>query len=181
MIYLVLSCTLSHEKKRMKEMKKVVNEWYGKQIILPDSLTKLKESVLYPVETNTLKTNNLKILTIVSGECSSCIETLSKWELFIDSINTFSKVQLIVIVETTDISHFLSNYLSFIPDNIQLYFDVSLNLLLNNKLPNDWTLRTFLLDKSNSILLIGNPIYNRQIYNLYLNRIKEYESTNAVI
>jgi len=72
-----------------------------------------------------------------------------------------------------DIYHFKEN---FYVNNIHKY-----PLLLDNKYAyidkNNLTLhkkayQTFLSDSANKIILVGNPIYNNEIYDLYITEIK---------
>jgi hypothetical protein len=170
---LLIGCSLTPESQKKKEIKEIVKKWYGKQISFPDSIFVLKNKAIYPVQTNPLNSENLKILTLVSGECISCIETLNKWNLFIDSVKNISEIKLVVIIMTPDVDQFINNFYSLIPEGMTLYIDAEFNFLKSYKMPDDFMLRTFLLDKSNKVLLIGNPVYRNEIKKLYLNEIKE--------
>ena len=41
-----------------------------------------------------------------------------------------------------------------------------------NRFPSDMTFQTFLLDKENRVIDIGNPVHNLNIWKLYMNTIK---------
>ena len=50
-------------------------------------------------------------------------------------------------------------------------------IIMNNKnhFPTEIQLQTFLLDRENKVILMGNPIYNPEIKQLYLKVIKEQQ------
>ncbi len=125
----------------------------GKQIKFPDSLVNLLGD-----EQNT----GLRIVSYINGNCPKCLFDLKKWmEMkakyqlkLIFVINTEDKVRLDYFIKKEDlqISYFLDSTNSFI---------------LSNELPSNPLLQTFLLDKNDKILLMGNPLYNRDLFQLY--------------
>ncbi|TAL68748.1 MAG: hypothetical protein EPN88_06975 [Bacteroidetes bacterium] len=176
--FLLFGCRLNSDNQKKKEIEKVVETWHGKQIIFPDSIFILEKEILYPVEVNPLNSGKLKLLTLVSGDCMSCIENLNKWSHFLDSLRSFSDIKLVVIIITSDLDRFIKDFYPLINDDFTLYIDVAFNFLITYQMPEDLTLRTFLLDKTNKVLLIGNPIYRNEIKRLYINKIIEYEKKN---
>lgn len=52
--------------------------------------------------------------------------------------------------------------------NFPIYIDKKNEFIsINSKLPNDSRYHTFLLDKNNRIILIGNPMYSTEMWNLF--------------
>jgi NAD(P)H-flavin reductase len=47
-----------------------------------------------------------------------------------------------------------------------------------NRFPSDMTFQTFLLDKENKVSVIGNPIYNTSVKELYLKQISGQSRTD---
>lgn len=53
-----------------------------------------------------------------------------------------------------------------------VYWDEKNEFYRLNRFPSDITFQTFLLDKSNKIIAIGNPVHNPKIKDLYMNIIQ---------
>lgn len=50
---------------------------------------------------------------------------------------------------------------------VPLFFDHKNAFFVKNKIPKENNLHTFLLDKNNRVVLIGSPINNEKMWNLY--------------
>jgi hypothetical protein len=176
-LLIILSCTINSQKERKKEIKKIVNEWNGKLIEMPDSVFILENGILtIPLE-NPFNVGNQKILTFISGDCEKCINNLNDWVVLLDSVNIGKGLQLIVIILSSDIEQFIREFSIRVPQSIIPYLDVRYKFLTTYNLPLDWDLRTFLLDNHNRVVLIGNPLHNLNLKKLYLQKIKENEKT----
>lgn len=115
------------------------------------------------------------IITYVdSVGCTSCKLALNRWLKFMAELDTITKSSVPV--------HFFLNP-SDKDEVIELFernkFDYpvcldesdSINIL--NKFPKDIFFQTFLLDKDNRVIAIGNPVLNLKIKDLYFNIISE--------
>ena len=173
---LLTSCAKSPGKLDSLEIKKSVKEWINRKLIFPDSLLQLKNDTLSSVKTERFKTRNLKIVTFISGECYSCVKTLNLWANLIDSLDRFDKIEFIPIILTFDTDQFINDFYTDSPKTLELYIDQDLKFVTNYTLPNDFTLRTFLLNADNIVLLIGNPLYKNEVLKLYLEEIKSHEN-----
>jgi hypothetical protein len=167
----IYGCSVNQERKRSKEIEKIVTEWYGRKIVMPDSVFILINKKLSIPKEDPFHSINKKILTFISGDCEKCIYNLREWSILLDSIKTNNNIKLIVIILTSDIEQFVEKFNQDIPKEIIPYFDVYFKFLTTYNLPDDWALRTFLLDNNNRVLLIGNPIYNSKLKKLYLQKI----------
>ncbi|MPN28527.1 hypothetical protein SDC9_175969 [bioreactor metagenome] len=58
-----------------------------------------------------------------------------------------------------------------------MYVDSQEKLNKANKLPNNMSYQCFLLDKDNKVLVIGNPILNPKIWDLYKQTVMEEDNT----
>ena len=54
-----------------------------------------------------------------------------------------------------------------------VYWDEKNEFYRLNRFPSDITFQTFLLDKSNKIIAIGNPVHNPKIKDLYMIHIED--------
>lgn len=148
----------------------LVNEWESREIIYPAQMyfTKLGQDTIsaYPI-----LNRKYSIVTYVDSiGCTSCKLQLRKWMSFIVELDSLMKPSIPVyfflhpknrseIVTILNRSHF--DYPVCIDEKD------SLNLL--NHFPQDMSFQTFLLNKDNKVIAIGNPILNPKIKDLYFN------------
>lgn len=163
-----ISCTNKHN----EEIAALVNYWKGKEIIFPMSSTFMqsKDTVDFSLE------GQYKILSYVdSTGCVSCKLKLSEWKELIeviDSVNPSVKVLFFFAPEKTkDVYSALRQ--SYFNHPVCIDLKDSLNTL--NHFPSNMTFQTFLLDKDNKVLAIGNPIHNPKVKELYFNIIQGKE------
>ena len=148
-----------------KHYEKIVNEWQGKEIIIPNDVTfkSLRQDTLCSY----LWDKPFKILTYIDSiGCTSCNMNLYSWK----GINQLCRqeqfdVGFIFVVHS-------SNYNSFDADVIMYSFDYPIIYDYNNdfhKLNNfpSAPYNTFLLDKENKVLLVGSPIGNHEMWERY--------------
>ncbi len=168
----------------MTEMEDLVQAWDGKMIQFPLNpvFTILDEDTIdYDIHVG------YKILTYVdSTGCTSCKLRLPEWKRFmsvVDSVTSRS-VQFLFFLNTKDrrdIRHTLRTDHFHHPICIDV--EDSLNRL--NNFPKDMAFQTFLLDKTNKIIAIGNPVLNPKVKELYLKVLQgeevEYKKNIKVI
>lgn len=149
----------------------LLQKWDGKEILFPKSpifTIKGKDTILYPI------LDEYKILTYVDSiGCTSCKLKLSQWKEFMALVDS---------VKSESIQFLYFFYPKWSADVCQLLraedFDYpicideqdSLNKL--NDFPSEIAFQTFLLDKNNRVLAIGNPIHNSKIKEIYLKIIQ---------
>ena len=119
-----------------------------------------------------LISKNQKILTVINGDCSSCVQDLKKWREFISKIDTL-KVSVFFIIHSYDnlqtFKYFDSTEINF---KHPYFFDDNKKYIRNNRFPLEKKFQTFLLNNENKVSIIGNPVLNKKINELYLKNIK---------
>lgn len=142
----------------------VVEEWQGKQIVLPDDMTDFLTG-----DGIDLSDADFTILTYVdSTGCTGCKMKLPLWKEFLNSIDNVSDsdVQFLMIVYPSDIKELRYNL-------IHNEFDYPVYLDDANKVSNAYTfpeetiLQSFLLDKNYRVIVVGNPVFSSEIAKLY--------------
>lgn len=159
--------------RRKLETERIVTKWYNKEIAIPDSVFAIKDTIPVILKKDPLNPKKLKIITLIPANCEKCIFDVYAWCSFLDSINKSSSVDFIPIFKTSDPNQFVKLYLPILPYGIEPYLDSYNKFLTKYRLPNDLRFRTFLLDKNNKIILLGNPIYSSNIKSLYIKKIIE--------
>ena len=124
-----------------------------------------------------------KVLVYVDSiGCTSCKLQLHKWKELIeysDSV-TQEKVPFLFFFHSKDykeIRYLLKRDGFDRPVCIDM--DDRLNKL--NKFPADMTFQTFLLDKNNRVAVLGNPVHNTAVRDLYLKQITGKDNPNKNI
>ena len=99
--------------------------------------------------------------------CTACHLKLFDWKLFIKELNTFSEdIAFLFVIHS-------KNYQEF--EDIQkankftypVFYDYHANFKNITNYPPHPNFQTFLLDKNNKVLIIGNPVTNNNIRQLY--------------
>lgn len=167
-----LFCILlsSCESKRDRAVN-IVEEWQGKTIILP-SIKQYLPKTSNGDDSILIKDTSVYDFTILSYidtlGCENCKLQLNGWKNYINKVLSTSRynVKFAFYFSTRNvgkIKNILEQQNFFYP----VYFDYSDSLNILNKLPKQFRYQTFLLDKDNKVILVGNPIINENINKLY--------------
>lgn len=174
------SCKNEHKEKE-KQIAELVNEWQGKKIKFPDN--PIFTQYLTDTTNFQIPQSEYKVLIYVDSiGCTSCKLQLQKWKELIEYTDsaTQGKVPFLFFFhpkDTKEIRYLLKCEGFDRPVCIDL--DDRLNKL--NKFPADITFQTFLLDKNNKIVVLGNPIHNTAVKDLYLKQITGKDNRNKNI
>lgn len=167
-IFLLFSC--GNQKKENIEV--LLQAWSEKEIMFPANsifTVKGKDTVDFSMS------GKFKILTYVdSVGCVSCKLQLGGWSKFIEEMNGLrgDSVKFLFFFSPEKRRDFLGTLKS---NNFIYPICIDDDNLLNklNHFPsNDAAFHTFLLDKDNKVLAIGNPIHNPKIRELYIKIIR---------
>ncbi len=171
----------NEQKEKEKQILQLVNEWQGKQIVFPENAVftrYLTDTTDYQIPQSEYKV----LIYVDSIGCTSCKLQLHKWKELIeytDSV-TQNKVPFLFFFHPKDakeIRYLLKRDGFDRPICIDL--DDRLNKL--NKFPADMTFQTFLLDKNNKVAVLGNPVHNTAVKDLYLKQITGKDTPNKNI
>lgn len=170
---LLISCNNS----RKKDVITLLQHWDGREVRFPNhSIFTIqgRDTVDFSIE------NKCKILTYIdSTGCTSCKLRFPDWMEFMHAVDSLrpDSVQFLFFFfpkKGTEI------YQSLLADRfiypICIDEEDSLNKL--NNFPSNMAFQTFLLDKDNKVLAIGNPIYTSKIKELYINILSGKETSS---
>lgn len=172
---LLFSCKNAKKEKISLLMEK----WIQKEIVFPNDLIftiQGEDTIDYVLQ------DKFKIITYVdSTGCTACKMKLPKWEELITSFDSLgiNSVQFLFFFspqKSTELHYALRTDKFKYP--ICIDYSDSFNMI--NHLPNDENFQTFLLDKENRIIAIGNPVNNPKIKELYLRMIRGEKVLAAV-
>jgi len=158
-LFLFTSCD------KNKEFKDLLTQIQEKEIILPiDSMAcigNVEQQIHFPYKI---------VVYTDSTECSSClISSLDQWNPLLDKLENYGgKVGLYFIFNPAHKDMDAVKYSVKAMNASGLLYMDTLDLFLHRNafIPKDAAMHTFLLDDNNKILLVGNPLYNKEIENL---------------
>ena len=165
---LMISCSES-EKERLSRL---VQEWEGKEILFPAHSTftiQGKDTVDFD-----FKGAAYTIVTYIdSVGCTSCKLQLHRWKELVKEVDSLTNgdVPFLFYFHPKDIKElrYLTRRDAF---TYPVCFDEKDDFNRLNRFPSEMMFQTFLLDKENRVIALGNPIQNPKVKELYLNLIK---------
>ena len=173
MLLLFLSLIFSCQDGKRSQIISLLQEWEGKEI------KKKKKSIISIQYSDTLSQllidSEYKILTYIdSAGCTDCKLKLFLWNKLIHAVDSLNGMNVSFIFYSNmrnkdELERLIRR------DNFAypIFLDVQNQFYQLNNLSANITYQTFLLDRSNRVIAIGNPIHNPQIKELYLNIIQE--------
>lgn len=172
LIILLLTIFLSACQDKQKEIiTLLVKEWQGKQILFPENMvfTRFASDTTNFV----IPTSDYKVLVFVDSiGCTSCKLQLSRWKEFIRYTDSISQknIPFLFFFQFDDQWEIHS---LLIRENFDkpICLDRSDGLNQLNHFPKDIRFQVFLLDKNNKVVVIGNPVHNPNVKELYLEEI----------
>ena len=175
-VWMLASCQESRE----EAMLRLVKKWNGKEIKFPSHSTFTvlgKDTIDF-----SFVDADYKVLTYIdSMGCASCKLQLPRWKewvLEVDSL-TDGQVPFLFYFHPKDMKElrYLTRRDGF---SYPVCFDEKDELNRLNRFPSDMTFQTFLLDRNNKVVAIGNPIHNPKVKELYVDLITGKESPKTV-
>ena len=179
-ILLLLSLLTACKENNKEKFALLVQEWQGKEIVFPQNMA-FTRFVTEPVDYRIPDAEYKVLVYVDSVGCTSCKLQLLKWKELIAHVDsaTNGNVPFIFIFQSKD-----DRELRYILkcDNFDRPVCIDRNNRFNssNRFPQDITFQTFLLDKDNKVKVIGNPVHNLAVRDLYLKQITGIQYQEAL-
>ena len=169
--FCILPFLMSCKESNRRYIIALLHEWEGKEISFP---TNVAFTIQGRDSADFFKRNKCKVVTYIdSVGCTSCKLRLTAWKEFIhivDSLRPDSVQFLFFFHPHKGINiHQILRMDGFI---YPICIDERDSFNKLNKFPPDLNFQTFLLDKSNKVMAIGNPVHNPKVRDLYINIIQ---------
>ena len=166
LLFIIIGCD-----NRQKHLVKIVQTWQNKQIIFPDSII-IKIAGRDTISDDILNDKYIIFNYIDTTGCLPCHLKLYDWHCLkkeIDSLNL--KVEIIFSIYSNDYKTIETgqqiNHAEF-----PTIYDYNNEMNRINSFPESTLFRTFLLDSNKTVLLIGNPLSSKYLWELYKEKIK---------
>ena len=177
----IFSCK---ENKRRSEIEKIVAEWTGKEILFPEGVScYVAGKDALPEYCNEWFQKEYKILMYVdSAGCSGCRLKLFEWKQLMKEADSLFHGQVGFLLFFQPKSTREMAYL-FARDQFDypVFMDISGAINRLNRFPKLMEFQCFLLNGDNQVLMVGNPVLNLKIWELYKTQIaggRETEQKN---
>lgn len=174
-VWVLASCQESRE----EAMLRLVNEWNGKEIKFPfRSVFTIQGKDTVDFEFGNA---DYKVVTYIdSVGCTSCKLQLPRWKELVKEVDSLTggSVPFLFYFHPKDMKElrYLTRRDGF---EYPVCFDGKDELNRLNRFPADITFQTFLLDKDNKVVAIGNPVLNPKIRELYLGLVTGSRSSKS--
>ena len=151
-----------------ERLSKLVNEWERKEILFPTHSTftiQGKDTVDFE-----FKDADYKVVTYVdSVGCTSCKLQLPRWKELIAEVDSLTdeNVPFLFYFHPKDVRE-LRYFTKVDAFTYPICFDEKDNFNRLNRFPSEMMFQTFLLDKENKVVALGNPVLNPMVKELYL-------------
>ena len=158
---------------------RLVKEWEGKEIKFPSHSTFTvlgKDTVDF-----SFADADYKVLTYIdSVGCASCKLQLHRWKEWVHEVDSLTggKVPFIFYFHPKDMKElrYLTRRDGF---SYPVCYDEKDELNRLNRFPTEMTFQTFLLDRDNRVVAIGNPVHNPKVKDLYLSLMTGKETSKT--
>ncbi|WP_300427111.1 DUF1573 domain-containing protein [uncultured Parabacteroides sp.] len=176
LLFLLTACKENNKEK----FALLVQEWQGKEIVFPQDMA-FTRFVTEPVDYRIPDAEYKVLVYVDSVGCTSCKLQLPKWQKLIAHVDsaTNGNVPFIFVFQSKD-----DRELRYIlkRDNFDRPICIDRNNRFDelNQFPQDITFQTFLLDKDNKVKVIGNPVHNLAVRDLYLKQITGIQYQEAL-
>lgn len=168
----------SEQNKSHQVIRQEVARWSGKQIHLPSEAVFMRyalDTVPFTPDTE------YKILMYTdSGGCTSCKLQLPKWKEMLALTDSLlpGKISYLFFFDNADLRE-VRYLLKQAGLDYPVCIDTGHKLNRLNNFPNDRQFQTFLLDKQNRVMAIGNPALNPAVRELYIQRMTGKKRENS--
>jgi hypothetical protein len=144
----------------------LIKQFYQKKIVFLDDLQTFINNKQIDNKCIACSSDKYKIMTFINGDCSICIDKLNDWSKFINEMKIYN-VDFLIIINTNDLGLFMevNERLKF---PYSIIIDKHNSVRLKNQIPEIPDTDCFLLDSENRTLVIGDPIINHKIREIYI-------------
>lgn len=165
---------------KQEQFIRLVQEWQGKEILFPQKMA-FSRFVTEPADYAIPESEYKVLIYVDSIGCTSCKLQLPKWKALIAHVDsvTGGGIPFVFVFQSKD-----DRELRYIlkRDNFDrpVFIDRDSRLDRLNRFPHDITFQTFLLDRENRVKVIGNPVHNLAVRDLYLKQLTGMQEKEAL-
>lgn len=178
LLVLTLGITACHNNKR-EEIARTVAQWQGRTVQMPEGAVftvQARDTVAMDMYAPTHKV----LVYVDSTGCTSCRLQLHEWKKFVAEVDsaTAGRVPFLFFLSPKSVKE--ARYITRRDDfTYPICVDMQNRLDSLNHFPEEEMFHTFLLDSDNRVAVIGNPIHNRAVRDLYMKTLTGQETKKS--
>lgn len=168
-VLFVLMVQASCKNRFEREAESIVREWTGKTILnIPEDNYIVNNG--NGLDTCSLERSDVMIVSYINqSEATSCMLHLHDWEKFISYIDSLTGKQVTcALIANPKNKYEFVDILEKYGFKHPIYIDETDEFNRINKFPTKMSFHTFLVDKSNKVIFIGNPINSSGVRDSYI-------------
>ena len=166
LIVSLISCVNSNTQ-FITEYFKTNPELYKKKIHMEYFPILPYNKINYPIENSDKR---IKVINIISFGCNPCVEKMINWKKFLRNSKKSNKLDVIffAIGDSTEYFNYEIKKNNF---PFPIFWDTSMTFLVKNQLLS-YGKETFVLDETNEIILYGDPLTDKNLYDVFKKLIR---------
>ena len=170
LVYIAYSCSSSNKRTQLTQSEALVSDWYGKEIRMVEGLPcrVLGNDTLV----GDMFSKPCKILVYVDSiGCTPCRLQLPEWKALLEEMKpVHDRVSVLFVFQPQNIEELDMLFLRY-GVRTPYFQDEDEKFKKVNSFPGDMSSQVFLLDKDNRVVLVGSPIGNTKLWQLYRKQI----------
>ena len=152
------------------ESSSTIDDFIGKEIVFPDSLSVIKNDTLQQQNKKFLNTGNKKVIHLFKADCGKCINSFNQLIQFFNELE--GNFDCLFFVYTSNYKFFKTHVYPQLNTNFYLILNKNHCFEKNNKLEGTYNLfNTFIVNANNKIEYIGNPINSKNERGEFINHL----------
>ncbi len=172
-------CTISCHNNKREEIAHTVAQWQGRTVQMPEGTVftvQARDTVAMDIYAPTHKV----LVYVDSTGCTSCRLQLHEWKKFIAEVDSAMNGSVPFLFFLSPKSVKEARYITRRDDfTYPICVDMQNRLDSLNHFPEEEMFHTFLLDSDNRVAVIGNPIHNRSVRDLYMKTLTGQETKKS--
>ena len=179
-VIILFSCKKKINLEKNQSLKVLVKSVLRQKVVLPEKMKIYKPFFDYKMSDKEIHDSKLVVYTEINASCGTCVSKINEWNKLAKELSKYG-VPVILILRSDD-DFELFKYLAETDKIMKFLYPFYLDeneefSKLNPFMRKNNDLKTVLVDQTNTILIVGNPIYSEGIKELYLSQIKKRIAT----
>ena len=177
LFFFILLCSCNNKNKDLdlwqKTTNRAVGEWIGNEMTLPkENIDFINKPRNYNSVKGFVNEKSNKIVAHIDGNCSACVNSLFFWQKMSEKVSSLKiNCSFLLYIHTENKDLFKKDVIESLKIDVPCLFDEEASFKNLNGL-HDQRLQAALLDIENKVILIGNPVLNETLSELYLETLK---------
>lgn len=152
------------------ESSPTIDDFIGKEIVFPDSLSVIKNDTLLPQNKNFFNTGTKKVIHLFKADCGKCVDSFNQLNQYLKSLE--GNFECMFFIYTSNYKYFKTHVYPQLNTAGYLILNNNNQFEKSNKLEGTYNLlNTFIINGNNEIEFIGNPINSKDNMSEFINHL----------